>query len=241
MTALILALTISAHADEAAENAFLSAIDRMKQAVTHIEDSTYKFHQLEVVNGKQQPKYLCDVKFRTPQDIYMTWIGEKNTGRELLYRGASWNGGKLKVKPGPWIPTVSLDPNGRLATQGQRHTINNLGFHYSVQLFASDAERLKAHRGEWPLTVEDLGVSTVFGSSARCFKADLPKEQAPELYARMVRVCVDETSGLPSHIQAWDLENGELMLVEDYGYEDIEINVGLTDIDFDDANPAYNF
>jgi hypothetical protein len=31
------------------------------------------------------------------------------------------------------------------------------------------------------------------------------------------------------------------LLVEDYGYEDLKLNAGLTDLDFDPQNPEYRF
>jgi hypothetical protein len=36
-------------------------------------------------------------------------------------------------------------------------------------------------------------------------------------------------------------EGDEIPLLESYTYHDVEINVGLTDEDFDPDNPKYNF
>jgi len=34
---------------------------------------------------------------------------------------------------------------------------------------------------------------------------------------------------------------GEAPLIEEYTYYNVKLNVGLTDLDFDKTNPAYNF
>jgi outer membrane lipoprotein-sorting protein len=231
----------SALAIEPSEQAFLDAIGQMSAAVSKVTDTTYVFHQREWAQGKQQPAVTMEVKYRLPGDVYMKWVGEKSTGRELVYRGAGWNDGQMRVNPGPWIPTMNLDPMGTLALRGQRHNIHNLGFHYSVKLFAVDSERILANPEAYAVTVEDEGVLQVYGESARCLSAVLPKAKEPAFYASKIRFCLNERTKLPAQIQAWDQEDGALRLVEEYGFEQIKTNVGLQDSDFDPENSSYTF
>jgi outer membrane lipoprotein-sorting protein len=48
----------------------------------------------------------------------------------------------------------------------------------------------------------------------------------------------DLESKLPLRIEIYDAGD---RLMEQYGYEDLRLNVGLSDRDFDPANPDYRF
>ena len=48
----------------------------------------------------------------------------------------------------------------------------------------------------------------------------------------------DLESKLPLRIEIYDTGD---RLMEQYGYEDLQVNVGLSDLDFDPANPDYKF
>ena len=55
---------------------------------------------------------------------------------------------------------------------------------------------------------------------------------------------VDEELNIPVRYEAydWPAQPGdEMQLLEEYSYLDVKLNVGLTDADFDDKNPAYSF
>ena len=60
----------------------------------------------------------------------------------------------------------------------------------------------------------------------------------------MAEVSVDDELGVPIFYRAFDFpteEGGEPVLLEQYVYQKIKINVGLTDSDFDPDNPSYGF
>lgn len=60
----------------------------------------------------------------------------------------------------------------------------------------------------------------------------------PRYYAPRVELCVDATSRLPVKAAIYD-DAGRLF--ERYEHRDLAVNVGLTDLDFDPANPGYDF
>lgn len=60
----------------------------------------------------------------------------------------------------------------------------------------------------------------------------------PEYYAARATVWVSPDQLLPTKIEILDA-SGELY--ERYVYSDVQINIGLTDLDFDTANPDYRF
>jgi outer membrane lipoprotein-sorting protein len=227
---LLFALSVAARADAAAD-AFAAAIAAMAAATDALTDCTYTFHQHEVVGGSQQPAYVMQVKYRRPRDIYMTWTGDEATGRQLLYRDG-WNNGKMRIDPGPWVPTVNLDPHGSLAMHGQRHSIDQVGFVATVPLFVADAARLVANPALVAVIVDE-GADDVYGEPAHCFHAVLPKSADPGFYADEVDVCVHDRTRLPARIRAYEGGPDGPVLVEEYGYEDVKVDVGLTDADFE--------
>ena len=60
----------------------------------------------------------------------------------------------------------------------------------------------------------------------------------------MARIFVDDKLQLPLRYSAYDWpdeEGGDLLLLEEYTYTDVKLNVGLTDWDFDHRNEKYRF
>lgn len=212
---------------------------RMEQASARLKDLTFTFYKQEYVRGNLRPEEKIAVKQRRPTAAYLRWVGDVNTGREVLWQ-KGWNDGNIRVNPGPMLPTLNLDPLGRMAMATDRHSIYDLGPAHIVELISRDANRLRANKA-LPLKVTDLGPATVRGEPARCLENVLPKDQDPAFYASRVRVCVSERVNLPVSIEIWDVEDGAMRVVERYAFEDIRINPGLSDLEFSPDNPNYNF
>ena len=60
----------------------------------------------------------------------------------------------------------------------------------------------------------------------------------PDFYAGRLVLWIDDELQLPIQVDLYDHEG---KLYEHYEHHDLEVNVGLTDADFDPKNPAYNF
>ena len=223
----------------ASEMDFERVIADMQAAATRVRDATYLFHKQEYADGKQQPAQRILVKYRAPSDIYMKWLGPVHEGRELLFR-PGWSDDRLRVNPGRWLPTLNLDPHGALAMRGNRHAIHALPFPTIVRNFVDSAALIRANPA-LRARIEDLGVQRRLGEAGRCYHLQLPRKQEPRLYAAETELCISLRTGLPLTIKSWDMEDGQFRQVEDYGYEGVQVNVGLTDLDFDPGNPAYGF
>jgi len=78
----------------------------------------------------------------------------------------------------------------------------------------------------------------MYGVMTRCIDIFRPKQRTPDDYANRIRLYIDIKRALPVGITVWDYEG---RLVEDYGFEDLKLNVGLTDKDFSPDNPDYDF
>lgn len=223
----------------------VEAHDLMQEArerIGEIEDYTVIFHKREYVNEEFLPEEVARMKVRLePRRIYMRWTGEVRKGQEVIW-GEGWNEGKIRAHPGGWLGviTVNLDPEGSRAMKGNRHSVVEAGFRHTIDLIARDLGTALKHP-EFVRGIEDLGDRKIFGQKARGFDARLDKKEYPKFYGYRARIWIHSKLKLPVRIQIWDREDGRIRLVEDYGYEEIKTDVGLTDEDFDPDNPDYDF
>ena len=209
----------------ATPEAFLAAIQRMEAAVAQVQDATFVLHQQEYVGGRWGAPVSMRVKYRPPNTVYVEW----DNSQRLLWDPRRFD--KMRVDPGPMVPTLWLSPDSALARRGQRHTIRRMGLVPLIELFGPDIARIQKDPQLMP--VVSTSTLTLYGKQASCFDATLPKEREPALYAQRVELCVDAATGLPLRTRVWDTEDGQLRQVEEYGYENLQVNVGLTDADFD--------
>lgn len=239
---LLLALLSSpAHAVDTAPPEVKQGLERMRTATAALTEYSYTFRRHEWKDGKQLDAQLMAVKFRKPLDVYLTWTGDVHTGRELIFR-RGWNDDKLHVKPSPspLVPTLNLDPSGKLAMRGSRHGIEMIDLGNVTALILAQTDRLAQH-ATLEATYTDQGQQDVHGEPSRCVRVDLPKDQDPALYGHRVDMCVSQATGLLTRLRTWDHEDGQVRKVEDYEFRDMDTSPGLTDADFDPDNPAYGF
>jgi hypothetical protein len=203
---------------------FLDAIRHMQAAVAEVDDATFVLNQREYVNGRWGETVSMRVRYRPPNTVYVEW----DNGQRMLWDPARSD--KMRVDP-PYLPVLSLSPDSSLARRGQRHTVRRMGLVPVVELFGPDIERIQANPALRPTVT--ITSSTLYGRAARCFDASMRKDLEPKLYAYRVEVCLDAASWLPLRMRSWDIEDGELRQVEEYGYQDLQVDVGLTDKDFD--------
>lgn len=236
-TSLLLLLSGPALAGEIPDDV-MARFTRMEKAAGALTSYTYTFRRHEWTGGKQQDVHEMAVKFRKPMDIYMKWVGDTHTDRELLYRQGH-NDGDMKVKPGPMIPTLNLNPTGKLAMRGSRHGIDLIDISNVVAIISDQTARIRAS-DSLSATYTLQGPEVINGEASTCLRADLPKNQDPALYAQRIDMCTSDATGLLVRLRAWDVEDGQLRKVEDYEFRDVTPTT-LTETDFDPDNPAYNF
>ena len=209
---------------------------RAEQVLAGVDNYTAVFHKQERVNGKLLPAETVALKFKKPFKVYMKWIAEPHKGRETLFvEGANEN--RLKGHEGGLlrVVTVNLDPDGARAMKGNRHAITESGLEKLVAKLASNV-RLGRTNGE--LEVRDGGEETVYGRKTTRLEGVFPKERAGTYYCHRAVVNIDAELKLPIKVQIFDAAD---QLVEMYGYEDLRLNPGLTEKDFDPSNADYGF
>lgn len=209
----------------------------MEKAYANVRDYTATFYKQERVKGELLPVETMLLKFRKPFSVYLRWTTGDFAGREVLYvRG--WNDDKIRAHQGSFPDiTVNLRPDANLAMRGNRHPITDLGFGSAIDFIVRGA-RLAERRPQDGVVYVDHGESMVYGVRAHCIEAVAPVKKFSPYYAHRAKICIDQKTKMPARITIWDDEDN---LVEDYGFENVRLNSGLTDADFDPANSGYNF
>jgi outer membrane lipoprotein-sorting protein len=240
LTATPAAAQVATPAVAADAGADVAAIRRevyaMEQAYARVQDYTATFYKQERVKGRMLPVETIALKFRRPFSVYLRWT-HAFEGREVLYvRG--WNDDKIRAHQGSFPDiTVNLRPDANLAMRGNRHAITELGFGEAIGKIVRGV-RLAELRPQDGVQYVDHGEATVYGARSRCFEAIAPVKKFSPYYAHRSKICIDVKTKLPTRIMNWDDEDN---LIEDYGFENVRLNVGLNDADFDPNHPDYNF
>jgi hypothetical protein len=190
----------------------------------------------------------CKIRHEQPRGVpFSVYLGFKKPssmkGREVLYvRGA--NDGKLTAHEGGFksrfLPTVSLDPTSALAMRNQRYPITEIGLRTLTERLIEKGER---DRELGPCKVRILKGAKVSGRTCTCIEVR-HDDRKPQLDFHVARVFVDDEHQLPIRYEAFEWPThagGKMQLIEEYTYMDLELNVGLTDADFDRNSSMYNF
>ena len=204
--------------------------------LARIDSYTAIFHKQERVKGDLRDEEVAFFKFKKPFKIYMKWIKDPGKGREVLYADG-WNQNQIKVHES-WMKagfTVDLDAKGFLAMRGSRHPITDSGLENFLRIMRRDLEN-GMRSGE--LTYRELGEETIYGSRSQKVEYIVPRDKTKGYYCYRSIINFDVKTKMPIRVKIYDWNDA---LVEDYGYENLKLDAGLTDADFDPKNPEYGF
>jgi outer membrane lipoprotein-sorting protein len=207
-----------------------------EQAFMGVDNYVATFHKQERVEGQLQDEETILFKFKKPFKVYMKWIRPPFQGRELIYV-EGWNNSQARIHEGGifGIITVNINPKGPLAMRRNRHPVTSAGIDRLLRVMA---ENLRRGTQAGDLTVLGWGEERVYSRKTQRFEAIFPERKAKDYYGRRIIVNLDVENRLPIRIEIYDEED---QLVEKYGYENLKLNPGLTDLDFDPKNPEYKF
>lgn len=219
----------------------------------NIDDYTCLLIKRELVNGEDQGTQFMQVKIRhekrageevqVPFSVYLRYVKpEKFLGREVLYVAGHNQGDLIARRGGRRNPnlTVQLIPDGPLAMEGNRYPITEIGFQtLAVRLLEVLEQELKYDDG-----VVQVFENAKVGERACTHYRLIHNQRRPGLTYHMAEVSMDDELGVPIYYAAYDFpaqEGGKPVLLEQYFYVDVKLNVGLTDRDFEADNPEYQF
>jgi hypothetical protein len=225
-------------------------IDRAKMEIElalaryrEVTDYTCTFYKRERIAGRLTPLNIMTMKVRTrPQSIYLKFQ-QPARGREAIYVAGRNNGkvqahdvGLTRLLAG----TLELAPTSARAMENCRHPITEAG----IGPLLETLKRRWAAEMTPEASVVRLRDDVTVGPIRCTMIESTHPEHRPEFLFYQVRVFIDQEIGLPIRFEAYDWPkrpNAEAELAEEYSYSNLELNVGLTELDFDVANRAYSF
>lgn len=208
-----------------------------------VKDYTCTFYKRERIGDKLTDMSVMAMKMRnTPQSVYLKFH-QPNKGREAIYVEGGNDGyvlahdvGFTKLLAG----TMRLDPNGSRAMENCRHPVTKAGIGNLIRTVVD----------RWAAELNDRESVVLFDpkirlGSASCLLIEaIHPGKKPEFMFHKVRLFIDERLGFPVRYEAYDWPKGPgdpPLLLEEYAYEGVKVNVGLTESDFDAGNKLYSF
>lgn len=215
------------------------------EELKNVEDYSCTMVKHERIDGELQDEEWMYVKVRhEPFSVYTLFRKPKGKkGQEAIYvDGANDNkllahGTGLKEIFG----TVSLDPASKMAMEGNRYPITELGIRRLLERLIEVGEA-DSQYGECEVKTIKEGVK-VRDRKCICIQVTHPKRRSNFIFHK-AKIYIDEELNLPIRYEAYDWpesRGGEPVLMEEYTYLDLKLNNGFADTDFDTKNSGYKF
>jgi hypothetical protein len=199
--------------------------------------------EYEFMFAKIRNRKVVDGEIKIPFSVYLMFLKPSAIkGREVLYV-ENQNDGKMVAHESGikrMLGTHHLDPNSWIAMQGQRYPLTEIGIENLMVKLLERGERYKSHG---TCEVEFLEGAKVSGRECKVLQVKTPHPAAHYDFC-MAQIFVDKELDIPVRYAAYDWpaeEGGQMQVLEEYTYQQLKLNVGLTDEDFDINNPQYNF
>lgn len=218
-------------------------IVRAKSRYESVRDFTCILHKQERVKGRLTGQQVLKLKVRTnPKAVYVKYL-KPHAGREAIFVDGKHQNKLLvhDVGIGKLLAgTLQLDPKGHHAMQDTRHPITEASLGHMIDTI-HDAWQRELRPGE--MWVDLNHQARVGDRGCTLIETAHRKRYAGDMYYG-VKVYIDKELILPIRFEAYDWpakEGGTPELAEMFTYQDLKLDVGLTDHDFDPANSAYDF
>lgn len=232
------------------------AADALQHTIANVDDYTATMRQHERDrSGVLQPPASMQIKVRTrhrggtdgqPMAVYLKFDSpEAIAGREVIWI-EDQNDGNLLVREAGFMGammTAKIDPSGFLAMRGQRYPINQIGL---TNLISKLIQR-GTNDVDNPNVKATLDANHVIDGQSRTL-IRIAKSQpsgSPDDFS-LAEIVIDRERQLIIEFRSFGwpeagADASDPPLIESYAYENLRINVGLQDIDFDVTNPEYTF
>lgn len=213
-----------------------------RKSLESVRDYRCMFIKRELLNGALAAQTM-ELKLREePFSVYLKCL-EPNAGREILFVQGQ-NDNKLLAHEGSGLKslvgTVPLALDAPQVRAENRHPITEIGMRNLIDKVITQWE-YEGQFGE--TTVQYFPEARIGGVSCPAIECTHPVPRRQFQY-HLSRLYIDATSNLPVRIENYAFpaaQGQEPLLVEEYTYLKVQANVGLTNNDFSDKNPAYKF
>jgi hypothetical protein len=233
--------------------ALAKARDGLKTSQESIDDYTCVLVKRERINGTLNPHEFMVAKIRNrkvadgqvvvPFSVYLQFVKPAEVkGREVLYIEGQNNGKMYAHDTGlKGILSVWIRPDGPIAMNNNRYPLTEIGIENLIVRLIEKGERDR--RNAEPCEVTFRENATINGRKCTLLQVTHPQRK-PHLDFCTAQVFIDDELGIPIRYAAYDFpaRTGDPpMLIEEYTYLNLKVNVGLTNFDFDAKNPNYKF
>jgi hypothetical protein len=218
----------------------------------NVDDYKALFVKRTRVDGVLPPLQYARVKIRnrkvrngtvvTPMGVYLDFLKPADVkGREVIWLEGA-NDGNLVVHKGGMarFVTLRLDPNGYLAMRGQRYPISDIGIENLLNKIIETCERDRQYD---ECDVQIFRNAKVGGTVCTMVQVKHPVKR-DHFDFHKARVYFSDSLNMPIRYKSWTwptTPDGKPVIQEEYNYMKLELNVGLTDQDFDPDNPHYRY
>jgi len=205
-------------------------------AYDKVTSYTAVFHKQQRIAGKLLPKETILLKYNKPSSLYMRWIRSPYKGSELLYV-PGWNENRVMAHRGGILRffTRNLDPGDPGLMADNLRPVTSTGIGYLLETVAINIR--KAIKTD-ELAFSVRGEETLYGRNTRVLEVVFPNQRLLDHNGFRFVINQDLESNILIRIRVSDLDN---QLIEDYSYENLNLDARLTDADFDPENPEYHF
>lgn len=235
--ALLVINAMAAHGSEIDEPNPEKWLVEAEAAYDRVESYTAMFHKQQRIVGELLDEENIFLKFRKkPYSLYMKWIAGPYKGSELLYV-VGWNKSRIKAHRGGIFHFIvrDLDPNAPELMKNNLRPVTSTGIGFLLQTVAINMRKaIKAG----VLTFTERGNENVYGRDTQVMVIDIHYDKAKDYEGARFVVNQDVDSKILLRTRVYDRDG---RLVENYGYENLNLDTHLSDADFDPKNPDYNF
>ncbi|WP_372726261.1 DUF1571 domain-containing protein, partial [Novipirellula sp.] len=199
----------------------------------------YEYMYAKVRNRKTNAGQLTQ-----PLSVYLGFLKPSSVkGREVLFV-ENQNDGYLVAHEGgfkgKFLPTVTIPVDGMLAMRGQRYPMTEIGIENLIVKLIERGQQAK----QCPdVTCEFRKNARIKDRTCTVLHVTQPT-RTPGAEFHQAQIFIDDELNLPIRYVAYDWpkrQGAPLEVIEEYTYLDLNVNVGLSNADFDQHNSAYNF
>ena len=236
-SAMLVITVMVAHGSQIVEPNPEKWLMEAEAAYDRVESYTAIFHKQQRIAGELLEEENIFLKFRkNPYSLYMKWVTEPYKGSELLYV-VGWNKGRIRAHRGGLFSFIvrNLKPNDPILMENELRPVTSTGVGFLLQTVAINMRKaIKAG----VLTFTDHGKEKVYGRDTQVMEIDIPYENAEDYDGARFVINQDVETKILLRIRVYDRDG---RLIENYGYENLNLDAHLSDADFDPKNLDYDF
>lgn len=223
----------------------IRTVEASLKALEQVADYSCMMVKRERIGGSLSASEHLAVKLRhEPFSVYVKYLAPDHVrGQEAIYVHGH-NDNRLLAHPnglkGRFVRTVKLDPLGKLAMEGNRYPVTEMGIKRMAESWLEEARRDVQFV---PCDAKTMPGAKLDGKPCTCVELTR-RQRHHDLPYQLTRLYIDAELRLPVRYEAFEwpqTPGGEPELAEEYTYRDLQPNRRFDDLDFDVQNPEYGF